>query len=338
MAGDPITLACRNCDGTHAIVHGQLRPQGVNLRVTEVNDVPRMFAGMFHGEYDVAEMSLAEMVYYLTRDRCDFTGIPIFTSRIFRHSFMLCNEAAGIRGPEDLAGKKIGGLRWVQTAFIWLRGMLAEEYGLSAKAARWYVSALHHWHENGLEENITPRDGSVIERLTGEGNDEYEMSCRALLDGRIDLLMTTENRKYDLLSSHARVRPLFPNAQEAEAAYYGKTGIMPIMHVLVARRSIVEKYPDLPSQLFELFCQAKKLGREWIRSAPSSAIAWKNQYIEEERVAFGGRDPWAYGLKENFQTLAKFLAYCDAQGISARPITPHDLFPASTWKLAESAK
>ena len=117
---------------------------------------------------------------------------------------MLCNASAGIRGPEDLTGRKIGGLRWVQTAFIWLRGMLVDEHNLSAKDAHWYVSALHHWHENSSEEKITPRDGSVIRHLEGEGNDEYEMSCRALVDGKIDVLMTTENRKYDLLAGDAR--------------------------------------------------------------------------------------------------------------------------------------
>jgi hypothetical protein len=79
-----------------------------------------------------------------------------------------------------------------QTAFIWLRGILVDEHNLSAKDTDWYVSALHHWHENGAEQKITPRDGSIICHLEGEGSDEYEMSCRALVDGKIDVLMTTE--------------------------------------------------------------------------------------------------------------------------------------------------
>ena len=335
MTNASLTLACRNCDGTNPIIRGALRPQGIDLQVNEVNDVVRMFSGMFNGEYDVAEMSLAEMIYYLTRDQCDFIGIPVFPSRLFRHSFMLCNATAGICGPEDLTGKRIGGLRWVQTAFIWLRGMLVDEYNLSAKDTDWYVSALHHWHENGSEEKIMPRDGSVVKILTGAGADEYEMSCRALFDGKIDVLMTTENRKYDVLAEDARVRPLFIQAREAEADYYKKTGIIPIMHVLVMRRSIAERYPEMPQRFFELFCQSKKLGRDWIRSVPSLMMAWKNQYLDEERALFEGLDPWAYGLKANFAALTKFLSYCDAQGISARSITPYDLFAPSTWELSE---
>jgi 4,5-dihydroxyphthalate decarboxylase len=335
MADRSITLACRNYDGTNAIIRGALRPQGIDLQVNEVNDVVKMFSGMFKGEYDVAEMSLAEMIYYLTRDQCDFIGIPVFPSRLFRHSFMFCNETASIRGPEHLTGKKIGGLRWVQTAFIWLRGMLVDEYNLSAKDTDWYVSALHHWHEIGPEEKITPRDGSVVNTLIGEGSDEYDMSCRALVDGKIDVLMTTENRKYDRLAGHPGVKPLFTHVQEAEVSYYKKTGVIPIMHVLVARRSVFEQYPQLPAELFELFSKAKKVGREWMWSVPSLNLAWKNQYIDNERAVFDGHDPWAYGLKANFAALTKFLSYCDAQGISARPITPYDLFAPSTWELSE---
>src|SRR5688500_13126981 len=216
MADAAITLACRNYDGTNAIIRGALCIPGINLKVNEVNDVVQMFSGMYNGEYDISEMSLAEMIYYVTRDQCDFMGIPVFPSRLFRHSFMLCNRTASICGPGNLTGKKIGGLRWVQNAFIWLRGMLVDEHNLSVNEPDWYVSALHHWHENGVEEKIMPRDGSIIRRLEGEGNDEYEMSCCALVDGKIDVLMTTENRKYDWLAGHPRVRPLFTNAREAE--------------------------------------------------------------------------------------------------------------------------
>jgi 4,5-dihydroxyphthalate decarboxylase len=150
--------------------------------------------------------------------------------------------------------------------------------------------------------------------------------------------MTTENRKYDRLAADARVRPLFPDAREAEAAYFKKTGIMPIMHVLVMRRSLADRQPDLGRRLFELFCQAKDLSREWIRSIPSLTLAWKNRYLDEELGLFEGRDPWAYGLKENFASLAKFLSYCDAQGVSAREISPYDLFLPDTWELSEPPK
>ena len=334
MPDYPITLACRNYDGTNAILRGQLRPPGIDLRAVEVNDVVKMFAGMYKGEYDVSEMSLAETVYYVSRGRCDFIAIPVFPSRLFRHGFILYNLAAGIQGPQDLNGKKIGAMRWVQTAFIWLRGMLADEYRLSPKETKWHVWALHHWDDPGSEDDIVPRDGSRIGRFTEEGSDEYEINCRALVNGAVDALMTTENPRYDLLAGERNVRRLFGDVRETEGAYFRKTGILPIMHVMVLRRSLVDRHPELPEKLFALFCQAKKMGREWIRSIPSLSLAWKNQYLEEEQEIFQG-DPWAYGVKKNFAVLSKFLSYCYAQGVSAKEISPYDLFAPSTWELSE---
>jgi 4,5-dihydroxyphthalate decarboxylase len=282
----------------------------------------------------VSEMSLAEMVYYFSRGECDFIAIPVFPSRLFRHAYIFCNRSAGIRAPEDLNGKKIGALRWVQTAFIWVRGMLVDDYGLSPKDTHWYVSALHHWQEGGSKEKIETRDGSVIQRLSGDGADEYDMSCRALIEGRIDVLMTTENRRYDRLAAEPEVRPLFADARAAEIAYFRQSAIMPIMHVLVARRSMVDAHPDLPEKLFRLFCQSKKAGRNWTRSIPSLTLAWKDRYLEEEQKIFQS-DPWRYGLHVNLAALTKFLSYCYGEGVSARRITPQDLFAPATWDLSD---
>ena len=69
-----------------------------------------MFSGMFKGEYDVSEMSLAELIYDRSRGKDDFIGIPVFTVRCFRHGFIICNHA--VTKPRDLNGKRIGFMRW----------------------------------------------------------------------------------------------------------------------------------------------------------------------------------------------------------------------------------
>jgi 4,5-dihydroxyphthalate decarboxylase len=97
---------------------------------------------------------------------------------------------------------------------------------------------------------------------------------------------------------------------------------------------MVEQHPELPEKLFELFCQSKKIGREWIKSTPSSVLAWKNHYLQQEQKIFR-RDPWAYGLKNNFAVLTRFLSYCYNQGVSAKESNPYDLFAPGTWELSE---
>jgi len=113
-----IKLASRAYDGILPILRGQMGIPRFDFEVIETEDVPAMFAGMFRGEYDVSEMSLGELIYYTSRDRADFVAIPVFPSRMFRHGFIFCRKALDIKNPTELSGRKIGFLRWVQTAAI----------------------------------------------------------------------------------------------------------------------------------------------------------------------------------------------------------------------------
>ena len=126
-----IRLASRAYDGVMPILRGQMTIPGFHFEVIETDDVPAMFAGMFKGEYDVSEMSLGELIYYTSRNKAEFIAIPVFPSRMFRHGFLFCRKDSGIGQPFDLSGRKIGFLRWVQTAAIWMRGMLVDDYGVS---------------------------------------------------------------------------------------------------------------------------------------------------------------------------------------------------------------
>ena len=128
-----------------------------------------MFAGMFKGQYDVCEMSLGELIYYTSRAQ----------SRLRRDSgFSLADVSPWLyflpQGCRDHSAggserHKIGFLRWVQTAAIWMRGMLVDEYGVSAKNSQWYVASMHHWDEHDPGATVEPRDGSVIRVIENGG-------------------------------------------------------------------------------------------------------------------------------------------------------------------------
>jgi 4,5-dihydroxyphthalate decarboxylase len=333
MADVPIRLACLHYDRTSAIVTGRLRAPGIDLRVTEQTSVPAMFAAMFRGEFDVAEMSLAELIYYTSRDRCDFVGLPVFPSRVFRHAFLYVNPASGVKRPEELSGRRIGFPRFVQTACIWIRGMLIDEYGVSPQRTAWLVGRTHHWGGEGEDDVLQTRDGSRFAHLPSDGRSENETVERALVEGRIDALGTALIPGA-FAAGDERVARLFPDYRAVEAAYYRKTRIFPIMHVLAIRKDVVARHPDLPPKLFTLFVQARRRAVEWLRVDPSLGLVWKNVYLDAEREVFGG-DPWTYGLPANAHVIARFLAYCDAMGITARPLAPRDLFHPDTRDLTE---
>lgn len=328
-----IRFASRVYDGTLPILRGRMGLSGFDLEISEMEDVPEMFAGMFQGRYDVSEMSLGELIFYSSRGKADFVGVPVFPSRMFRHGFIFCRKGSGIRSPAELSGKRIGFIRWVQTAAIWMRGMLVDEYGVSAKDTRWYVASMHHWDDADPGASVEPRDGSAIGWIQSNGKNISERACRALFDGEIDALGVTESQLPILLTNDG-VQRLFENFRDVEAAYYRKTKILPIMHVLVLQTNLAGQHPELPEKLFRLFSESKRWAQRWRRAIPSLLEAWPNSYLDEEQKIFQ-TDPWAYGLEANRHVLDKFLSYCDQQGITARSLAAEDLFHPSTLRLVE---
>ncbi len=336
MAVEPtIRLASRCYDGTLPILRGQMQLPGFDLEITETEDVAGMFSGMFKGQYDVSEMSLGELIYYKSRGKADFTAIPVFPSRMFRHGFIFCRIDSDITSPGDLNGKKLGFLLWVQTAAIWMRGMIVDEYGVSPKDSHWYVASMHHWDDHDPGATVEPRDGSVIHVIRNTGKTVSERACQALFDGQLDALGVTESQLSTLRANPA-VRKLFEDSRAVEAAYFRKTRILPIMHVLAMRENVAEKHPDLPAKLFHLYSKAKQWAQRWRKEMPSLVQAWPSQCLADEQEVFK-TDPWAYGVAANRHVLERFLIYCGSQGISARNIAPEELFHPSTLNLVEQS-
>ena len=216
-----------------------------------------------------------------------------------------------------------------------MRGLLIEEYGISPKETNWYVASIHD-RDDGQRHEIKPRDGSVIRLVQRRDKDDFQSAYSALLKGEIDALGSTKPST-PLLQKEKGIKRLFEDYQSTEAAYFRKMRIIPIMHVIVIRTALISRYPKLPGQLFQLFSEARRLGEEWMSSSPSSVMAWKETYLEEEKKALQG-DPWAYGLDLNRHALSTFLCYCHNQGISDRKLDPQDLFEPSTWELTESPR
>ena len=332
MSDPRLRLACRNYDGTNAILRGVLGAPGIELEAVEQVSVQGMFAAMYRGEFDVSEMSLAELIYYTSRNQSDFIGIPVFPSRMFRHGFIVVRRDAGIDTPEDLVGKRLGFLRWVQTAAVWIRGTLVNEYGVTPSNSQWHAASLHHWDDSSAETSVKLPGGAVIEVLQGEGS-AADRAMAAIREGRLDMLGVTETQLPGLLAD-AGLKRLFEDYRDVEAEYFRKTRILPIMHVLAVRKPVLEQTPEVAAGLFELFSQAKRQARQWYANIPSMVVAWRQHALDEEQAVFGG-DPCPYGLDANRDTLNTFIEYCEAQGICERNLSPEELFAPGTWELTE---
>jgi 4,5-dihydroxyphthalate decarboxylase len=327
MSNYKITLACRHYDRTEAILRGLVKPDGVDLEIVERSDPSAMVREMIDGKYDIAEFSLAEYVQRLSRGHNDLTAIPVFPLKMFRHGFIFCNCASGIQAPADLHGKRFALFRMSQTACVWVHGLLIEEFGIAPAQVNWFVPG-------PVEEAIRPRDGSVVRFLQRKPSvDDKTLIDEALMLGEIDA-MTAATFSPAFLSGDQRVKRLFSAYRELEIAYYNKTGIFPIMHVLAAKRSTMEKHPDLGPKLIGIFDAARKYAGQRLHFEGSLSMAWKTHYLEEEEKLLG-KDAWAYGLEKNRHVLNKFLAYAYDMGVSDKKLAAEELFDPNSLSVLD---
>ncbi len=83
------------------------------------------------GKYDTSEFSLANYCALKSRGR-PYMAIPVFLNRKFRHSYIFVPDGSPLKEPAELRGKKIGIVGWLNTAGLWARGVLSDEYGVRA--------------------------------------------------------------------------------------------------------------------------------------------------------------------------------------------------------------
>ncbi len=194
-----LTLACWNYDRTRALVDGRVRPDGIDLNCLNLPVEETFFRMARHHEFDAAEMSLSSYVVSLFAPDPPFIAIPVFPSRSFRHSCVFVHAASGIREPKDLIGRRIGCPEYQLTACVWIRGTLADDYGVPVASATYVVGGQE---QRGRPEKLSldlPA-GIRVERI---GADETLSSLLAL--GGIDALLAA-NRDDVHFSDHARRR------------------------------------------------------------------------------------------------------------------------------------
>jgi len=259
---------------------------------------------------------------------CPYVAIPVFPSRLFRHSSIYIRADRGIERPQDLRGKVIGVPEYQMTAAVWIRGILQDEYGVRASDVKWRNGGLE---EPGRTEKI-PLDlpkGVELAPIP-----EGKTLSAMLASGEIDALVSA--RWPSSLGRSPNVARLFPNFREVEKAYFKKTGIFPMMHVVGVRKSLLDAHKWLGSSLYKAFVQAKDLAYPELTqmAALKVALPWLGQEVEET-VALMGKDFWAYGAKENKAALDAFLQYHFEQGLSGTAkFTVSDIFIPSTLEIS----
>lgn len=309
----PLTLACGDYEITRALKEGIVQPDGIDLTVlTAMDSSPRHWRFLRKREYDMAEVSSSGYLAARGQDH-PFRAIPVFLHRRFRHGFIFINANKGITKPSDLIGRKVGSKAFIFTATLWMRGILEHHYGVPHKSIEWFTE---------LEEDVefTPPPDLRISRLPASKSSET-----MLAEGELDALLYPDLIK-PWLAGDKRVARLFPNYKEEEIAFYRRTGIFPIMHLVAIRQEIVEKYPWVPVNMYNAFKEAKTIGMKRMENPRIVPLAWYREAWEEQQQIMGP-DPWEYGLTEaNRKNLETLIGFSYEQGLTKKKMTIEELF------------
>jgi 4,5-dihydroxyphthalate decarboxylase len=249
-------------------------------------------------EFDVCEMAITT---YLTARAYHkpFTALPVFVLRQFHHAPIVYNVTSGVQSPKDLEGKKVGVRAYTVTTGVWARGILATEYGVDLSKVTWVLNDEEHVEEyhQKYPANVTYQAGADLGEMVAKG----ELAA-AIGVGRVD---------------SPDVKPLIPNAREAEASWYRKTGIYPINHTVVVKDALLQADPTLAPRLFGAFKEAKAAFLQRLR--PGAELS--------------GDDPLPYGLARNRPALQAVIQFAHDQQILPRLVSPEEMFPSNTLDL-----
>lgn len=257
--------------------------------------------------FDVAEMSLATTWALAAKKDTRFLPLPVFPSRMYRLSAFYVQP--DIEGPGQLAGGRFGVVRYGQTAAVWARAWLEQEFGVEHSKLSWWVAERQSFEPGGVELNHAGNPAALEKMLAA---------------GQLDCLIATSVPKVFL---NGKAKRLFPDWPRREKALFQRSGCLPIMHTVLVRRSLVKAHPELPGKLVACFDGARHAALEWLADTDASVLPVPLHHGWVETLALGGaRDHFESGLERNRAVLDAFASHMHVQGLTSRRIAPDEVF------------
>ena len=169
-------------------------------------------------EFDVAELAI--MTFLLAKAHGKpLKLLPVVLTARFQHPFIVYNSERGFLAPQDLHGRRVGQRSYSVTTATWIRGILADDYGVDPGKVRWVTFEEPHVAEF--------RDPPNAERAPA-GKDITAM----LLAGELDAAIVGEAPK------DPRLKTLRPDPAAAGEAWKKKRGAIQINHMVATRQDL----------------------------------------------------------------------------------------------------
>lgn len=317
-----LTMAMSGYDHVRDLATGTIRVEGAEITALTLPLEEIFYRFLRYREWHVSELSLAKYVALRAAGDDSLQAIPVFPSRMCRHSSIFVRPD-GPREPAELAGARIGLPEWAQTAAVYTRSLLVHDWGIPLRDVHWVQAGVNQPGRREKVELHLP-EGVALTQEPERSLDEM------LLAGDLDAVFSA-HPPASFERGDPRITRLFPDYEPVEREYVARTGIFPIMHVVVIRADVLERDPWVAENLFTAFAAAKdaSLARLAEMTASRVPLPWLPGRVEEARALIGP-DPWPYGVEANKVTLGAFTRYAHEQGVAAKRVEPEELFAPQT--------
>ncbi len=313
-------------DRTQAMIESRIRFGSADA-VVDSPSHEELFRRAFDLElYDVAELSLSNFIVMTAAGQCGYAALPIFTSRMFRHSTIYIRTDRGIKQPSDLKGRTIGVREFSNTATVTAKGLLSDVYSVRQQDISWRYGPVNPGEDRPIQRRIPPR-------IEAEAIEVGECLSDLLATGALDAIIAYSPPRC-FQERQEQVARLFPDYRAHEMSYFSRSGVFPIMHLLGIRRSLADD-AALCVDICETFERAKQDAMRALErlDALPVMLPWLSASVQDvQRVM--GQDYWPYGLARNQAALLATLRWLAEQELIETAPRLNDLFaaPLQTWE------
>ena len=319
--GAELTIALGRYDRTEPLIGGRVRLAPEHRARFVTPPAEEMFAQAFdQGAFDASELSFSNFLRHSVAGTCRYIGLPVFPSRSFRHATLYVLNEGPFRGPADLRNARVGVREYSMTAALAARGALREQYGIDTASLRWIVGDVE-----GRERDVVPvpeLHKPIDLGVAPEGRFLVDL----LLEREIDVLLAYKPPKA-FHGGAGQLRRLIPDVPVAEAEYFRRFGIFPIMHLVGLRRDHAETAPELGIDICRALTDATRLALADLDRVDALPIAlpWAAA-AREHTVAIMGEDYWPSGIAANRRTLSRMIDWSFEDGLIPAKPEVDDLF------------
>ena len=238
----PVRMLLGDYPLTQALKKGELKPGAVALEFADVKTVSTAFKRVVRNlEFDCSELAIVTFLMAKAYGK-PLVLLPAVVMARFQHPHIVYNMERGPLTPADLAGRRVGTRSYTVTTSTWLRGILADDYGVDLNRVKWITFEEPHVAEF--------RDPASVERAP-EGKDLMEM----LLSGEVDAAILPA------VPTDPRLLPLIPDPPAAAEAWRKKYNAIQVNHMVVVKESLSKSDPGAVREIYRLLMESKKAAK-----------------------------------------------------------------------------